>query len=432
MKNKYMTALITLLFCIAIFGQQTPALKNKLSGNDAKNEMELLKKKYGEQLRIFREPGRWNEKKFEGNREFVITEELCERWSNNNWVNDNKMNYSYDSKWNLIESQTFDWDTTWINIGKYIYTYSQQNRLDESIYSYWDKPNNIWKLSYKKNYSYNTDGILIEEILKDWDSNNSTWDNNTKYSYLIGTNETIKEKIEYHWTGTETNGWWKPWYKDMLSYINNLISENLILFARDDTTWENNQKETYSYNQKKQILELLIEQWSTQWNPGLKYTYLYDSLNNTIEKVREDWYIIGNYWVNVLKYIDYYDSSKKLIETVIQNVPVDQWVNCQKISYKYEQISDIKTLKSIDRKFINFKILPKAVYINIGIKNKDLILNIYNIKGRKIGTFDLEKNKNNGIFVNLENIKLQSNVIIFALYTNKMQLLARKRFVIIK
>ena len=432
MKKIYIPIISVILFCFTLLGQQTIELNKNIKNINGKVKIDLLKETHGENLRIFQHPLKIKNEDNTFNDNFVIKKELVKEWYNSSWVDYINNDFSYDSKWNLIEINNQTWKSAWVDNRKYSYKYDNENNLIEMLDEEWFVSGNIWRNMRKYLYSYDSLNNLIIEISKKWESNDSTWQNNLKYAFTYDTIGRLEEEICYNWWINDDS--WKFDKKRTFSYNSfNKITEELN-FAWNDSAWINIAKMSFNYDMANNLIEWLYQSWTEEkWENEQKKVYTFDSSNNLIEEVRLNWSNIINEWMNYLKYNSTYDTDNNKIETIQyewnDNNGQWSWKNYFQFLYTYDQIVNIKNFNFINNNFVKFKKLPKGVYFDIPhINNQNLILHIYNIKGRKIGVLKGQE-KEGGVFFNFETIKISSNIYIITLYDNKMTMLNKGKLV---
>ena len=115
---------------------------------------------------------------------FLLIEELRQDWDGSNWIDSDKITYTYDVNNNMIEYLWQDWDgSNWVNYWKYTYTYDMNNNLIEGIEQNWNGSN--WVNDRKRTYTYDGNNNRIEQLLQTWDGFNwvNYWKNT--YTYVI-------------------------------------------------------------------------------------------------------------------------------------------------------------------------------------------------------------------------------------------------------
>ena len=126
----------------------------------------------------------------------LITKRFGE--SINEWVYQEKHEYSYDDSGNtniIIEN---DWDYnlgTWIPYTKYIYLFDIFNNPTEELRKYWNENTNHWIPYRKYEYLYDNNGNLLLKTRIDTNETTNQWVKKWKVDYLYDIN--IRLQMNY-------------------------------------------------------------------------------------------------------------------------------------------------------------------------------------------------------------------------------------------
>ncbi|MBK7631589.1 MAG: hypothetical protein IPJ23_12980 [Ignavibacteriales bacterium] len=196
-------------------------------------------------------------------------------WVIDKWINSEKIFNAFDSNNNLIQTinQNF-YDSLFINLDKTYFTYDSQNRLIEEVYQF----DGNWDNRTRRSKEYNINNLVIEVINEGWNGTEWVNDNQRLYEYDENQNK-ILEMLNY-WSGTE----WGDHIRWISNYNpNNLISE-LIQDEYFESTWLHSQKDIYTY-ESLNLIEDKILRWSTfDWDTSSRIIYSYNSNDKCIER----------------------------------------------------------------------------------------------------------------------------------------------------
>ena len=94
------------------------------------------------------------------NNEFLLIEQIEQRWDSTGWVNSGiwsqyfgpdyggRHTYQYNESNYIIEDLYLDWDgSSWVNYTKNTYTYDENNNMIEDLVQYWDSTS--WVNNYE-------------------------------------------------------------------------------------------------------------------------------------------------------------------------------------------------------------------------------------------------------------------------------------------
>ena len=169
------------------------------------------------------------------------TIDLTQIWNDEQWVDDEKVTYTYDIQNNMTEilAQIWNWDSEkWENEERMIYTYDSQNNIDTSVYQFWifGQWDNIWK----EINAYDAQNNIIEIIAQEWETQ---WVNSEKCSNSYNTFNNLEESLYEYWEDGEWNEFWKETYSyNELNNITELLYEIL-----ENDQWENSCYQIFYY-----------------------------------------------------------------------------------------------------------------------------------------------------------------------------------------
>lgn len=216
-----------------------------------------------------------------------LTQHLSQNWNNNNWVNFSRRTMTYGLGSVLLSNLEENWSgSAWINSVYEFYGYFESN-LVSGVRQIWT--NNNWQNQVKYEYTYNALGGLLTAIQSNWTANswlnayretyvygsnnlpvsyvsetysNNSWSNSEKYNYQHDSLGFVQTAIRHTWT----SGTWLNSNKHWFSR-NNFGGIQLLL--KEDWTvngWQNNSMHQYGYDENGNALIINVFQWNgTTW-----------------------------------------------------------------------------------------------------------------------------------------------------------------------
>lgn len=190
------------------------------------------------------------------------------------WENNNKTEYTYDSKGNKITSKHYNWIKTsdsWQITASFNYTYNANNKVDIEIDSNFNTTlfsilktvstydangnitndtrytwkNNSWAIDYKNDYNYDTKNNLSFEINSTFDASNSTYTNSTKVKYTYDGDGNMGSSVNYTWNAP--NGQWDFKGRDIFVFNTAVLSTDIYAPSEFSELTNNIKNEVKSY-----------------------------------------------------------------------------------------------------------------------------------------------------------------------------------------
>ena len=324
--------------------------------------------------------------------------------SNNQLINLEKNEYTYDSNGNMTEYLFSLWlNNQWTNYSKNKYSYDTNGNLIEYIYYQWDDVSNQWNNKTKKEYNYDSNGYLTLKKIYDW--NNNQWNYNKKYEYTYDTNGNLILKNKYI-VDVNTSQWINV-NKIEYSYDTNGNIILVTVFYNDNNTgqWINGTKAEYTYhaNGNKTIIYYYWDDTSSQWIYLTKYEYSYDTNGNLARYIYFEWDNNSRQWINRYKNEntidllinrldliepDYYFNTfqNKLLEVLLflWDDAANSWGQLNKKSIFY--YSDTSAINELSDNNINLYPNPVSSDLNIYLKNNSgqALFELFDMQGHKL------------------------------------------------
>ena len=166
----------------------------------------------------------------------------------------------------------------------------------------------------------------------------------TKFEKSLIDDPTGKQKldslVEFNFNET-TQAWDKKFTKDAYLYDNN-FNETLYVYSSwsdDDNAWKELGKEISNYDAHGNLTDYIEYVWGVneQMNPFVKETYSYNNKNELIENVYHAWKNSLNDWAFVEKTVySYDDKGKRLSDSIYYKYSgSEKWVLSKKVDYQY-------------------------------------------------------------------------------------------------
>lgn len=179
-----------------------------------------------------------------GLEDLIITEKYFE----NLWQLDSKVEYSYNSAYDITEevaySRNYD-EQYWEAVSRYLYTYFENENIQQEIYQLWDDSVNKWVNQASKQYKYNNSNKLISTTKSNWDSNNKDWVDLSVISLLYNEKGQILSSNQMHYSAGINNG--VPIQSQESKYDNNgnIGQEINSVWNSDSESWNLYQKQIH-------------------------------------------------------------------------------------------------------------------------------------------------------------------------------------------
>jgi hypothetical protein len=382
-----------------------------------------------------------------------LDSEISQVWDelSNQYIDNGKVEYSYDNIGNIIQYVWYDWNVTsgqWIAGEKNEFAYDNGGNMILYVYYYWEESNNQWIPSWKEEYTYDN-GIISFFIAFNWDETTNDWEEEAKIEFTYDGNGNETMLINYAWeesTGTwllaeksemtfdannnqtisiysiNDGNEWKEINKTENTYDGN---DNLILtvqYDRDDSNieWMPSWKDEYSYDTSGNTNLIIDYTWDgmiSQWFEDGKAEYSYDGNGNPIIEIYYNFDETSQQFIESRKYYYTYDLSfglEKLImppfnwflpdfSDQIVNMPTDyykmywdeetnNWIEDEKTIYNYSE----QTLDIVEYDSDQIRVFPNPVstyenIVNISFEDPG-IFELYDSQGCRILKNEFEGN----------------------------------------
>ncbi|MBI9030867.1 T9SS type A sorting domain-containing protein [bacterium] len=298
-----------------------------------------------------------------------------------------KAEYSYQEE--VLESVLVKQliNGAWFEIENYTYNYQEDRILQETYQIY----NDGWVNYQQENYSYNEEDLIISYQQDNWI--NDEWEAYLHISYSYDNQGfLVNEEWTYYTTSKELDTAYNVTY---LYDTQGRVTSEIWTSSTDDITWINYLKGTYQRNTNGAIIEEDWQYWSTSWISYLQYNHTYN-INDKIEYT-EGLSLIDNQWQYYDNYQYYYNDNLNTIQIIgkLWDNETQVWNNSYKYDYQYQAVvsndyNDVIANNLLVTTYPN----PFTNDLKFTSDKKLSKVSIYNIKGQKISSQEL--NKKNG------------------------------------
>ncbi|MEN8191409.1 MAG: T9SS type A sorting domain-containing protein [Bacteroidota bacterium] len=187
------------------------------------------------------------------------------------------------------------------------------------------------------------DGFLLQEYIEQsWSWEDSDWVNRKRDTYVYNSKNNLSEVVHQNWVDSD----WKNFSKQTLVYNENDYLVGGLYQNWDDSDWQNSFKAIYLYDDYDNWSGIVSFKWdSLNYVKTSMLSLSFDEENNLIEYLYQHW-ISGQAWVNysVTRYT--YDENNNLIQELFQNWNGSNWIDKHKYINGYEDnIKNISLFK---------------------------------------------------------------------------------------
>ena len=343
----------------------------------------------------------------------------------NQWVGYFKYKYAYDATGSMIQYLFYGWDETdneWVVGVKAENIYNVNGNLTQEFNYLWDETTNQWVASEKSEYTYDANGNMILFIFYGWDQNASQWVPYHKSEYTYDADRNMIQELNYNWD--EYASQWVSYQKYEYNYDVNGNMTQFLYYEWDVTNsqWVPHHKEEYTYNANGNLTQLLRSGWNettSQWVVDYKFEYTYDTSGNMTQNINYEWDQTTSQWVATYKSEFIYDNSYSFSDLILPyyfggddysiyynhmmtgsesyewDTFLGDWKPLTEVSFNYSE-QEASSVSDVDG--AEFKVYPNpfSTYVSFNLSGyyDKIILNIFDIQGRKIITTEIRNGEN--------------------------------------
>ena len=341
---------------------------------------------------------------------------LEQAWENDQWVDRYFDTTTMDNQQNPIEDITQEWkNNEWVNFSKMMMQYNENNDMTEMIWQDWNDTTNTWINFMKITYTHDNNYNLIEDLTEFWENDN--WEGFQKGTHTYNAKNQIVTSITQWWLDAVWTDWGKITYsynsKDLLI---DELHESLNFVTQTLATSEH---WTYEYNDQDQEIVRFIEKFDMFTSARISYTKVSTSYTaeNIAEEITQEWGVSD--WENEEKETYTYEDNQ-LTVILYQIWENNDWVNRERWTNTYGGAVDVVTSTQLPSKFELKQNYPNPFnpVTRIGYsvnKSNNVELIIYDILGNYITTLVNELQTPGNYVVNFNAADYSSGTYVYSI-----------------
>jgi hypothetical protein len=249
------------------------------------------------------------------------------RWNKDQsiWIYYYKMDQSFDQEGNIVWYADYYYDketVAWLGNKKRESVYGN-NKLVLFVESNWNEDLMQWINSQKIEYTYDSTGNKTMEIIYSWNVFEMRWENDYKYDYSILPTGKVAVRIAF--TSDISNQWVES-FKEEYTYDSN-VNEILKINSQMDTTlnqWILQDKYERIYDLSNLLISDISYSWnqiSNSWIPVSENDFSFDSNGNNTKESYYNWDAMSSKWKIYYKFEYFYSLHSITDKTEISNSP---------------------------------------------------------------------------------------------------------------
>lgn len=264
-----------------------------------------------------------------------VSSYISENWNGSAWVKASRVTYSYDANFNQTIQLVETWTgSAWQNNNRA--TYNNDSNGDDTLMlnQIWISSTSTWSTNGRFTYAYAFAHRPIFQLYQAW--NGSSFQNNYKRSYVYDNNLYQLSDLKETWnTGNSS------WQNSTLSYNqNNAVGDATMTLGQNwitaASTWSNNSRSTNIYTAQHKPGSYFSESWNgTGWQNATSITWGYDVNLNPISQLYQYW--SASTWQNQLKVNHSLNANSLPLVTTYQswNTTANTWTNSSRTTWTY-------------------------------------------------------------------------------------------------
>lgn len=207
----------------------------------------------------------------------TLTSTYIEYWfaATQTWTNNYHNTYTYDAYNQLITLYVESWDgSTWKPSTQSTYTYND-NRVATIIQKGWNPYLNQWVNNIKIDYTYNPTTHVVEtQTTTQWNPIQQIWIPFSRTLYTYNPDGTLLSTIGQGWNGAA----WQPNTRILYSYTPDTHIDQILSQNWNGTMFQDNSKNSHTYDGDYNLVGELFETWyADTWSNSGKYVHYYST-----------------------------------------------------------------------------------------------------------------------------------------------------------
>ena len=309
------------------------------------------------------------------------------------WDKSHLFVYDYDDNGNQL---SFIWwkgdeNNQWVRDNKREYSYNPDGTKSIETYASWDEAIEDWVFGAQTEYYYNYSGLLDSSYYHTWLVSSSNLNYNKRYSQQVNTHHANTNLNN----NTQASGW-DLLTKSVYEYDDNLNRVLMTYYWRADEQWDISSKTEYEYDEHNNEVLYLTYSWNNsnstwavnfKWEHG--YSYEYSEEGNQTMSSAYDWDEDYGIWIGRFKREYVYDNDGKYLirKKFNWDLYVNDWVIDEKNYYFRSEFDGVPEFDIND-----FLVYPNPVENSLNIRNlgnKEVHCSVISTSGQKIMQFKM-------------------------------------------
>lgn len=336
-------------------------------------------------------------------------------------VNTYKVDYTYNGNNLLITDARWLWvSNAWLGVNRYTSAYDAQQRLITYTTESWVSGN--WKNLRREQYatfSGNTPTLVTKQ---NWVS--SAWQNAYSYFHVLYSGSTKDSTVYQSNWSTSGSTWYNFGFVTFTYTVNgDMASQEYFewfYFTGGQLPvpqWQ------YDYTYTSNVLTYVYKQLSVNngnLDPNQRTTFTLDGNNHWLTAVVENYNLATSTWENSQKELYTYDIDGDLRHHILQNWTAGNWINYNEDYYWYssnpstiEEITETKPLKVFPNPFTQIA----TVEFNLN-ESTDAKIQVFDLNGRLVQQTETFLNEGNNQWA-LDGIELNTGFYFIKIETAK-------------
>jgi hypothetical protein len=342
-------------------------------------------------------------------------------WNGSAWQNYSRTINTYDAECRLQTALHQNWDAaniTWVNYSIKVYSYVRGNYINEILTRFWS--NNAWMDNDRLTYTYDVFFKTLSITEQTWSSDH--WSNyiSTNYKYdSYGYADSVLVQVSYADRPFENSSLTIDIHNSD-STLQQTITKN---WNKAAAVWDNYSRYSIVYNNDKKIDTATTTLWSAaSWLFNTRSVYTYTGTGKLFFYITQHWQT--SQWINQLLYTNYYDNNSFVSNILVQSWDGFDFENYTETSYKnnndgsiYQYVSQI-WVDAINTWINDLQetysyaptcALPLKLLLFTATKNNNMVnLSWQTADEMNLSHFTLQRNENGKDFTSLVDISAEN------------------------